>query len=268
MVFKPGDLISYSRYRGLLYNSRYKLSNEYIWHQFPDGSLVCTDMQCDIDCNGNIVLVLRDGKVYILGQVPVTEDDSRPRISLRGTTLHIEYACFAKDGLRGKYYETEDYNLVLSTKQLKKLQYDYLCLEIASFFHALRGHRRSRYTLYSDISDNCIYIEGSYEEVSRGYRPKPEHPAKQGIKCQNETWTITEPKEGNGFSDLIQMSAVVIPQVLKYLNDTRFRLVDEDMTNYYVLDITDGVIDKVAKSNYSKIAQSGINIVTDWNKVK
>lgn len=61
---------SYSRYRG--YPCEYSLSDRYI-SRIVDGNLICTDTECDIDFDGNIVLVRPDGFVVHIGKVPEVE---------------------------------------------------------------------------------------------------------------------------------------------------------------------------------------------------
>ena len=128
----------------------------------------------------------------------------------------------------------------------------------------------SAFDIVASRSKKCIYIYGKYKNLRSDDTSNTldSHSAKQAFKFQNDSWELLLPEEGNGISDIVDSSDIVVPQVLDYLNTTRFRLVDEDDVNCYVVDISDGVVEKIPKNEYSKLEQMGIHVATEWGKLK
>ena len=95
---------SYSRYRG--FGDKYDLSDEY-FATIINGNLLCTDTECDIDCDGNICLITPEGDCFHIGTIPQTEDGSKPVFSFDGNhTLVVKYKVYYDNDHHHGGYET------------------------------------------------------------------------------------------------------------------------------------------------------------------
>ena len=261
-MIKPGALLSYDTRYDIGTNHRYELSDKYIWQELSDGSIICTDTNYNSGRSGNIVRVYRDEKVCFIGGV--VDIDNSTVITVNDNTVLME--CF-----NGEKRVSINYSFDVNSDYLQYLQYRYLSLELRGFLRKIsRLDKVSAFDIVASRSKKCIYIYGKYKNLGSNYNSNTleSYSAKQAIKFQNDSWELLSPEEGNGISDIVDSADIVVPQVLDYLNTTRFRLVDEDSVNCYVVDISDGVVEKSPKTEYSKLEQMGIHVATEWGHLK
>lgn len=141
-----GQAISPSRYRGLTDRSRYELLDDRFAY-IVDGVLICTDNECDIDCDGNICMVWPDGKVLHIGQIwmPESPEINKVKFSRSGNTLKQSCKVWYDNDHHHGGIEEEEIDLTPTPERRKCVEMNYLA---ADFVETFRG-----------VDRNSFYVE-------------------------------------------------------------------------------------------------------------
>lgn len=173
-----GQPLSYSRYRGLNDRSRYVLSDEYFCKEM-NGCLICTDDEKDIGADGNICLVWEDGKVALIGSVPMLEAGAgQPRFRFGADKLTIECMVFCDNDHHHSVSEKEEISLSASRMEAlrKRTEQEYAIAELFKIYEGYQGGiYRNRVGIYPyPVPDDrgneriLILIESQIRERIRG----------------------------------------------------------------------------------------------------
>lgn len=133
-----GQFISPSRYRGLACEDRYTLKDDRFAYVVDD-VLICTDDECDIECDGNICMVWSDGKVLHIGRVPEPEDSitNKVRYSRRENTLVMSYRVWYDNDHHHGGMEEVTVDLTPTPERRKRVVEDYLAEDIRSAYRGV-----------------------------------------------------------------------------------------------------------------------------------
>lgn len=133
-----GQAISPSRYRGLTDRSRYELLDDRFAY-IVDGVLICTDNECDIDCDGNICMVWPDGKVLHIGRVwmPESPEINKVKFSRSGNTLKQSCRVWYDNDHHHGGTEEEEIDLTPTPERRTAVETRYLIWDIEKAFRGV-----------------------------------------------------------------------------------------------------------------------------------
>lgn len=154
---------SYSRYRGL--SGEYALSDEY-FARVVDGNLICTDTECDIDCDGNIVLCTPAFEVIHIGKMPLPERGD-VRVSFdSNNNLHLCYTEYLANGFK----HPRPVEMIVDTHLTPERKRQLMLIRLAKFLKTrIKGYCGGsfRNSITIDFTDSCVILDGTCKQISR-----------------------------------------------------------------------------------------------------
>ncbi len=187
---------SYSAYRGITCSDRYDLTDEYIWAEVK-GNIICTDKECDIDKDGNIVLVTPEFDVIHIGTVPMPETGKATlRMDAEGF-LHIKYMCWYDNGRHHGDYVEETIDCSLNEDRKKSIAILKKAAELSALnIHGFNcGAYRNTFKIDENINLNAIELHGVLQKRLRYSMSKPQY-ARQMITYKDGKFELQPPVEG------------------------------------------------------------------------
>ncbi len=147
---------SYSRYRGVTCPDRYDAVDDFFKYEV-DGSIICSDDERDIACDGNIIMITKKGDVLHLGTIPQLEAGAG----------------------RVKFSLNNENNLVLRFKVFLDCDHHHADIEEEVIDTHLTDERKAiieRNNLIAYLAENLRgFNGGSYRNVMRMYASSPEY---------------------------------------------------------------------------------------------
>lgn len=256
------NFTSYSRYRG--FGSTYALSDEY-FAKIVDGNLICTDNECDIDCDGNIVLVTPSGDVMHIGVISVPE---RGKVSCSfdsSNNLHLSWREYYDVGLKHSGVREE----IIDTHLTEERKFELIVLRLhKTLAKSIKGYTGGSYcnelSLYR--TKTGILLKG-YCSIRTRYSRDTKYFEQAISFIPKKGFVLMPDKNGEDgiFKVLIKRDLMLILEEFNKSiglgKNTSFMLVGVDVKSCRILDVKDNTVETVSKEEVIKTIKSGYEVI-------
>lgn len=253
---------SYSRYRG--FGDKYDLSDEY-FATIINGNLLCTDTECDIDCDGNICLITPEGDCFHIGTIPQTEDGSKPVFSFDGNhTLVVKYKVYYDNDHHHGGYETIKCPLVITSDMILKLKFRKIIWFLDKECHnAYQGGRyRNTCDFWWDTTKLKVKLTGTRKLINRYSSPATDYFTQYIVYTENG-WTLQPDENGKmQVQEEVFRDSSKLYKCIESLNFFKYRFYIKEYKNgkYSVVDKVDNVEEWYDSTQIKDFYKQGVQI--------